>query len=381
MRRAGIIALGLACSLLGLPACGTGNAEALPANMIDVRLDEVVQRTNATGRIVPREEVFVRSLVAGQLVELRVRPGDVVKAGTHIATIRIVADPVMLGEARSQVQIAEAKLARASREHARLAGLKTGTSLSAKEAAQAEYDESIAGTELTAAKERMRLIAEGVANPGAGRSTRVVATISGTVLATPVAVGDFVSEMNSYRDGTTIAVLADMSKLLFKGLIEEAHVGKLSVGMPAKVRVGALPDTLSHGELRWIAPRASVEMSAGPAQAAGNTQVSVSPLTASTQGVTRFELWVELRDPPGGMRAGYTASAELTLERANQVPVVPESALRFERGKVYARVLGKSGKLEERALSLGVSDGVKVAVRSGLSAGDRIAPYPEEPTP
>jgi HlyD family secretion protein len=361
--------------------CGTGNAEALPTNMIDVRLDEVVQRTNATGRIVPREEVFVRSLVAGQLVELRVRPGDVVKAGTHIATIRIVADPVMLGEARSQVQIAEAKLARASREHARLAGLKSGTSLSAKEAAQAEDDEHIASTELSAAKERMRLIAEGVANPGAGRSTRVVATISGTVLATPVAVGDFVSEMNSYRDGTTIAVLADMSKLLFKGLIEEAHVGKLTVGMPAKVRVGALPDKLSQGELRWIAPRASVESSTAPAQATGSTAVNVAPLTASTLGVTRFEVWVELSDPPSGMRAGYTASAELELERATKAPVVPESALRFERGKVYARVLGKGGKLEERALTLGVSDGVKVAVRSGLKPGDRIAPYPDEPSP
>jgi HlyD family secretion protein len=361
-------------------ACGSGAAEAPPADLVEVRQGEVVHRTNATGRIVPREEVFVRSLVAGQLVELNARPGDVVKAGAHIATIRIVADPVMLGEARAQVQLADAKLARASREHARLAGLKTGTSLSAREAAAAEDDERMASTELAAAKERLRLIAEGVAHPGAGRSTRVTATVAGTVLATPVAVGDFVSDMNSYRDGTTIAVLADMGKLLFKGLIEEAHVGKLKLGMPAEVRVGALPDQVSKGTLSWIAPRASVEQSGAPISAS-STAASVAPLTASTTGITRFEVWVALNELQPGLRAGYTASAELVLDRSNNLPVVPESALRFDQGKAFARVWQNNGKPRERTLTLGVSDGVRVAVRSGLKVGERIAPYPDDPSP
>jgi len=287
---------------------------------------------------------------------------------------------VMLGEARAQVQLAEARLARASREHARLAGLKTGTSLSAREAAAAEDDERMARTELSAAKERLRLIAEGVAHPGAGRSTRVTATVAGTVLATPVAVGDFVSDMNSYRDGTTIAVLADMSKLLFKGLIEEAHVGKLKLGMPAEVRVGALPDQVGKGTLSWIAPRASVEQSGAPVSAS-NTAASVAPLTASTTGITRFEVWVALHELQPGLRAGYTASAELVLDRSSNLPVVPESALRFDQGKAFARVWQTNGKPRERALVLGVSDGVRVAIRSGLKVGERIAPYPDDPSP
>jgi len=195
------------------------------------------------------------------------------------------------------------------------------------------------------------------------------------VLAMPVSVGDFVSDMNAYRDGTTIAVLADMSRLMFKGQIEEAYVGKLRMGMPATVRVGALPDLALEGTLSWVAPRATIETTSGAAGAGQGTSNVITPLTASTQGITRFELWVELKDPPAAMRAGYTASAELTLERRVQVPVVEERALRFDRGKVFARVKRGPSLLEEQEVQVGVSDGIKIEIVSGLSAGDRIAVY------
>lgn len=283
----------------------------------------------------------------------------------------------MLGDARAQVQVAEMRLARASREHARLAGLRSGTSLSAKEVAQAEDDERIASTELANARERQRLIAEGGAHAGAGRATRVVASIGGTVLATPVAVGDFVSDMNAYRDGTTLAVLADMSKLVFKGQIEEAHVGRLRVGMPARVRVGAFPEQPANGSISWISPRANVEPGAG-ASSPATPNANIIPLTSSTLGITRFELWIELTQTPANVRPGYTASAELALERASNVVLISENVLRFDRGKAFARVVGKRGTLEERALRLGVSDGVNVALLSGLAAGERVAPYPDD---
>lgn len=364
-----------------LVACTSGAAKA-PASVVEAKQGDVVNRIRATGRIVPREEVFVRSLVAGQLVQLRAKAGDVVEAGQHLGTVRIIADPVQLGEARAQVQLAEAKLTRASREHTRLSALKTGTSMSAREVAQAEDDERIARTELDSAKERQRLIAEGVAHAGAGRSTRIVATVGGTVLATPVAVGDFVSDMNSYRDGTTIAVLADMSKLLFKGQVEEAHVGSLHVGMPATVRVGALRDQVAEGKVAWIAPRASVEQSAsgsgGAASGGGQTNSTIAPLTASTAGITRFEVWIELTNVLRDMRAGYTASAELELSRADGVVLVPEGVLRFDGKASFVRVVGKDGSVEERKVKLGVSDGAQVEVTEGLRVGERLAPYPEE---
>jgi HlyD family secretion protein len=343
--------------------------------LLTVKLGDTVFRTEATGRIVPREELFVRSLVSGQLVELRVRPGDAVKKGAHLATVRIVADPVMLGEARAQVRMSEMRLAAASRELARLSPLKPGTALSGKEVAKAEDDERLARTDLEGLKDRLRMIEKGVANSESGRSTHITATIDGVVLATPVAVGDFISDMNAYRDGTTIAVLADMSHLLFKGQIEEAHVGKLSLGMPAVVRVGALPSTTTQGRLAWVSPRATVESASGPNAPSASSSAAVTPLTSSTAGITRFELWIELVNAPSGMRAGYTASAELTLERRTQVPVLEERVLRFDRGKVFARVLGKEGRFEEREIQVGVSDGIKIEIVSGLAPGDKIAAY------
>lgn len=344
--------------------------------LLTVSLGDAVFRTEANGRIVPREEVYVRSLVSGQLVDLRVRPGDTVRKGAHLATVRIVADPVMLGEARAQVRLAEMRLAAAARELARVEPLKPGTSLSGREVAKAEDDERLARTDLEGMRERLRLIERGVSGTEDGRSTHVTATVDGVVLATPVAVGDLISDTNSYRDGTIVAVLADMSRLLFKGQIEEAHVGKLVTGMPATVRVGAFPNAPIKGTLSWISPRATVELSGAPSAPSPSTTTTITPLSSSTAGMTRFELWIDLINPTSElMRAGYTASAELTLERKQNVPVVEERALRFDRGKTFARVLRDNTRFEEREVKTGISDGIKVEIVSGLSAGDQIAVF------
>lgn len=370
-----LVVLAIGCAVLWL----THESEPEMPELLTVTRGEAVYRTESAGRIVPLEEVFVRSQVAGQLVDMKVRPGDPVEQGQHLATIRIIADPVMLGEARSQVRVAEARLATAARELSRLRQLKSGMGLSSQETAKAEDAEHLARTELEGARERHRLIAEGVASSSGGRSTRVTAAIAGTVLATPVAVGDFVGDMNAYRDGSTIAVLADMSRLVFKGHVEEAHVGALRLGMPAQVTVGALPAAKLPGKVTWVSPRATVEQGSSAASANGGggaaqgSGTAILPLTASTTGVTKFEVWVTLDHPPASMRAGYTGSAELTLDRRQNVPVIHERALRFENGKVFARVWRKDRQAEEREVKVGVSDGITIELVSGLEVGEQVA--------
>ncbi|MET0284758.1 MAG: HlyD family efflux transporter periplasmic adaptor subunit [Polyangiales bacterium] len=369
-----VVAVGYALYALTRPP------EPVMPELLTVTRGEAVYRTESAGRIVPLEEVFVRSQVAGQLVEMKVRPGDQVEKGQHIATIRVIADPVILGEARAQVRVADARLETAVRELTRLRQMKSGMGLSVQESAKAEDNERLARTEAEAARERQRLIAEGVASSNGGRSTRVTASITGTVLATPVAVGDFVGDMNAYRDGSTIAVLADMNRLVFKGHVEEAHVGSLRVGMPAVVTVGALPGTKMPGKLTWVSPRATVEQGASSASSNGggggasqSSGTQIMPLTASTTGVTKFELWVELDQPPAGMRAGYTGAAELTLDRRQNVPVIHERALRFENGKVFAKVWRKDRPAEDREVVIGVSDGITIELVSGLDVGEQVA--------
>ncbi|MDB4990238.1 MAG: efflux transporter, rnd family, mfp subunit, partial [Myxococcaceae bacterium] len=213
------------------------------------------------------------------------------------------------------------------------------------------------------------------------RSTRVLAPISGTVLAVPVAIGDVIGDTNSYRDGTTLAVVADMGQLLFKGQVEEAHVGKLSLGMPAVVRIGALSGSATPGILSWISPRASVE-AAGTTLTTNSSVATISPLTATSTGITRFEIWVALTTPPQEARAGYSATAELTLDRRSDVLLVEERALRFENGKVLAAVLSNDPQApsSEHEVQVGISDGLKIELLSGLREGDQLL-YPDDTEP
>ncbi|MDB4988554.1 MAG: transporter subunit, partial [Myxococcaceae bacterium] len=160
-----------------------GAASSEPRRTARVTRGEIVAQTLASGRIVPREEIFVRSLVAGVLAELTARPGDLVKKGDPLAVIRIVADPVILNDARSQVKVAEQRVARAERELTRVRPLGGGVAMSGQEVAKAEDDLTVARTELDNANERVRLVSQGAAGERGTRSTRVLAPISGTVLA------------------------------------------------------------------------------------------------------------------------------------------------------------------------------------------------------
>lgn len=341
---------------------------------------ELVAQTVATGRIVPREEIFVRSLVAGVLSELTVHPGDLVKQGDQLAVVRVVADPVVLGDARSQVKVAAQRVARAERELTRVRPLSGSVALSGQELAKAEDELRIAGTELGNAEQRVRLVSQGASHERGTRSTRLLAPIDGTVLAMPVAIGDVIGDTNSYRDGTTVAVIADMTKLLFKGQTEEAHVGKLTLGMPARVRIGALSGSETPGVLSWISPRATVEAAGTTINTNSSNAAALSPLTATSTGITRFELWVTLTTPPPGARAGYSATAELTLDRRSNILVVEERTLKFENSKVLAAVVDATGKVSEREVKVGISDGLKIEILSGLKEGERLR-YPDEVVP
>ncbi|MDO9016826.1 MAG: efflux RND transporter periplasmic adaptor subunit [Myxococcales bacterium] len=362
LARLGLLALVVGGAVAGARAWRKAHATVAPTGL-RVRLGDVVVKAQATGRIVPRQELFVRPLVSGMLVELAVRPGDVVRRGAVLATVRILADPVALGDARAQVEVARARHARAARELERARAQSARDLIAAQALDLAVGDEAVSRAELTAALGRAQLIARGSAGGSALRSNRVLAPVDGTVLAVPVNVGDYVSETSGFRDGTTVAVVADMGDLLFKGQIEEAYVGQLQLGMPVAIRVGALPAESLRGTLQWISPRATIEQVGGAA--AGGVQA----LTASSAGVTRFELWAAVARPPGAVRAGYSASAEVELARVTQVPVIEESALRFDGTQAYAQPCAGG---PERRVTVGVSDGVRIQVTSGLSPGDCV---------
>ncbi|HUH46288.1 MAG TPA: HlyD family efflux transporter periplasmic adaptor subunit, partial [Arenibacter sp.] len=186
-------------------------------------------------------------------------------------------------------------------------------------------------------------------------NTNIRATVSGTVLEIPVKEGDQVIESNNFNDGTTIATIADLSIMIFEGKVDEGEVGKLKLGMPLKISLGAISDKTFDAKLRFIAPKGIEEAGAVQFKIEGDVEVEDDFL----------------------IRAGYSANASLVLERRDSVLVIPEALLQFDKttDKPYVEVaVGavEEQKFERKDIEIGISDGVNVEIVSGLGKDDRV---------
>ena len=207
---------------------------------------------------------------------------------------------------------------------------------------------------LSSAQSRVRLaleiIRDGVSSANAsGSSTLVRSTISGLILDVPVKVGNSVTQSNTFNDGTTIATVADMDDLIFDGNIDETEVGRLSTGMPVKISVGALQDLSFDAVLEYISPKATVN-----------------------NGANQFEIKASVKIPSGvTIRSGYSANAEIVLDKADDVVMLPESAIQFEGEKTYV-MLKEADTYVRRDVETGLSDGINIEVKDGIKAGDKV---------
>ncbi|MEM6956012.1 MAG: efflux RND transporter periplasmic adaptor subunit [Myxococcota bacterium] len=323
-----------------------------------VTRDSIVESTVVVGRIEPRESVPVRPTISGELTELTVSAGDAVQAGQSVGTVRPIADPVQLANARSRVAQARLRVAAAERELGRRSHqLASGElAVAGEERDRAIDDLAQAREELAAAQREVRLLAQGTSRGRGQASTQIISPVAGTVLDVPVVVGTFVSETSAFRDGTTVVTVADMSDLLFKGQIDETYVNALEVGDELPLDVGALPESVVPSVLEHVAPRASGEAS----------------IVGEARSATTYEIWARINAEPS-MRAGFSATATVILEQRENVLVVDEGALRFQGDQASVELVGEGGELEMREVELGLSNGVNIEVLAGLSEGDRVA--------
>ena len=332
--------------------------------LTEVERGTVIHQVVVVGRVVPRTEVQVKATIPGVLSRVVVQPGESVQRGQLLATIRPVADPVSLSDARARVEQAALQKQAAARELERQRKLQLGAAVDLDLARDALR---VAEVELAAAKQAVRLIAEGTSQGRGQASTHVLSPLDGTVLAVPVVVGSFVSDTNPYRDGTTIAVVAEMGAILLKGQMDESRIAELKLGMPLSVQEGARAQERFDATLEYIAPQATIE----------HTGVGTAA-TAATKDlpgrVTRFEIWAAVpADVVGELRAGYSATAEIELGRCEDVLVVNEGALTFRDGRPHVMVHGPERKISEREIEVGISDGIRIEVVSGLDLGERVA--------
>lgn len=329
-----------------------------------VERGSVVERTVVVGRIVPRDEVQVRPTINGLLTEVLVTPGQSVEEGELVATVRPVADPVSLANARNRVDRAVIRLEAAQRDVARRNAANRGgaQAVSREQVNRLEDDVALARADLAAARREVTLLARGSSSAEGQASTRVVSPISGTVLDVPVTVGTFVSATNSFRDGTAVALVAEMDDLLFKGRVDEAHVDALRIGMRLELQVGARSGERLTAVLEHIATQASIR------------GAEDSESAAAGGGVTTFEIWASLDSGElDQLRSGYSATAEIIVDQREDVLLVDEGSLVFNGGSAFVYVVNEQKELDRRPVQLGLSDGMRIEVLEGLDLGERVA--------
>jgi HlyD family secretion protein len=309
-------------------------------------------KTVATGKVIPQEEIEIKPQITGIIDKLYKEEGDDVKVGDLIATIRVVPNEQALNQSRGRVRNAEIALNNLQIEYDRNKKLFDRGVISSQDFnnLKVQYDQAV--QELENARTDYQIILKGSAGGATNANTNILATVNGTILEIPVEVGDQVILANNFNDGTTVASIADLGKMIFEGQVDEGEVSKLEIGMPLEISLGALEDQKFDAILKFIAPKGVEESGAVKFKIEGDVNVSDSVL----------------------IRAGYSANASLVLEKRDSIMVIPEALLQFDRetDKPFVEVSTGEQQFERRDIEVGISDGVNIEVVSGLEMEDEV---------
>ncbi len=310
----------------------------------------IERKTVATGAINPRKEIEIKSQVSGVVEKLFVEAGDEIQTGQLIAKIKIIPDVVALNNAEARLKEAVINYKNSEKELDRQKKLFEDKVISEFEYNQYLLTYNLNQQQVDAAENNLELIKEGASKKSGAVSNLVRSTVSGMVLDVPVKEGNFVIETNTFNDGTTIASIADMSEMIFEGKVDEAEVGKLKEGMNLKLVVGALDTVAYDAKLEYISPKGIEE-----------------------EGAIQFEVRaaITLRDDYF-LRAGYSANADIVLDRKEQVLAIRESNIIFEEEKTFVELEKGEQEFEKIEIKTGISDGIIVEVIDGLAENDRI---------
>ena len=316
-------------------------------------ITSIERKTVVTGKVVPEDEVEIKPQISGIIDQLYVEEGDLVETGQLLATVKVVPNEQSLNSARGRVNNARVELRNAEIEYNRSKDLFEKEIVSRQEYESAELRYQRAQNDLNNVSSDLRIIQLGTAGGSRSANTNIRSTITGTVLQIPIKEGDQVIESNTFNDGTTIATIADLNKIIFEGQVDEAEVGKLEIGMDLRVNLGAIEGHDFEATLKFIAPKRYLQ-SSGRSSADIDGDVFLND-----------SLFV---------RAGYSANASLTLERKDSIMAISEALLRFDRETEQAYVEIEIGdqRYERRDVELGISDGIMVEILKGVEMEDNI---------
>ena len=315
---------------------------------------DLEKTTVATGKVEPRDEVLIKPQISGIVSEVYKEAGETIKKNEVIAKVKVIPELGQLNSAESRVRLAEISATQAETDFARVQKLYKDKLISAEEFEKGEVAVKKAREEVQAAKDNLEIIKEGITkNSASFSSTLIRSTIDGLILDVPIKVGNSVIMSNTFNDGTTIATVANMNDLIFRGKIDETEVGRVHEGMPVKLTIGALQNLSFNAVLEYISPKGVEE-----------------------NGANQFEIKAAVAAPDSvQIRSGYSANAEIVLDRATKTLAVPESVVEFSGDSTFVYVMTDSvpvQKFERKPIKVGMSDGIKIAIKSGITAKDKV---------
>jgi HlyD family secretion protein len=315
----------------------------------------IEQKTVATGKVEPRDEVAIVPQISGIVSELYKEAGQMVQVGEIIARIKVIPEMGTLNAAESRVTQANLNLTQARRVFDRTKELYESKVVVREEYENVETQLKLAQEELRNAQDNLEIVRDGIAKRSSEASnTQIRSTISGMILDVPVKVGNSVIQANTFNAGTTIATVADMNDMIFRGNIDETEVGRIREGMPLDITIGALQEQHFNAVLEYISPKST-----------------------ENNGAILFEIKAAVSVPEDVfVRAGYSANAQIILDSRYDVLVIPESAVVFKEDKTFVNVFkgmdGDKQLFEEKEVVLGLSDGISVEIKEGLNTEEQI---------
>ena len=348
-------------SLVGLAVVGTfvflwkkAQPEVIEYEIVTPERGTVETKTVATGNVEPRYEILIKPQISGIISEVLKEAGQRVTEGEIIAKVKVIPEMGQLNSAESRVNVARISLEQVESTHRRDEQLFKQGILTPEEFDVSKANYRKAKEELANAQSSLEIVRDGISrNTRSSSTTQIRSTITGMILNVPIKVGNSVIQSNSFNDGTTIASVANMNDMIFRGNVDETEIGKIREGMPIKLTVGALGTRTFDAVLEYVSPKGEEK-----------------------NGAIQFEIKAAVSLPDTSfVRAGYSANAEIVLERAENVLTIPESTVEFHGDTAFVQVVKQEKPkqiFEKRQIKTGLSDGIKIEVKEGLTEKDKI---------
>ncbi len=372
---------------VGVIVAKSGGTKIDPSKLAKVEKGDLAKSVVATGKVTPITKVEVKSKASGIVKKLLVDYGDRVKKGQLLAQLDKVEIEAQVEQSKAGLEAAEANLksSQADFERAKVDAegpdvpllkraydratnmAKDGVvSASSLDDAQKNYEmalnkQNVSKAQVTVLKAKIAQSQANVAQDQANLKqleeqlsyTDIISPIDGIVLSRDVQMGDAVSSILVLGSSATLVMtLGDTSEVYVKGKVDESDIGKVYLGQRARIKVESFKDKTFDGKV-----------------------TKISPMGVEKDNVTTFEVRVSIQNPGGELKAEMTANAEIILEEHKAVLQIPEGAILYDKDKKASVEIpnpkGKEGK-DKIAVNIGISNGAKTEVLSGLKEGDQV---------